>query len=119
MTNALPLEPLAHYYSLIMDAWLAVREWEGLSWIETRYEDTVADLVKEGSRVTKFLGCDWHDDQANYFRHNLEKPVMSNNYGDVTQPVYRRAVARWRAYEKQLAPVMPILEPYCRRFGYE
>jgi len=28
-------------------------------------------------------------------------------------------VARWRRYEKHLAPILPTLEPYCRAFGYE
>ena len=39
-------------------------------------------------------------------------------YHDVTRPVYTRSVGRWRAYEKYLAPILPALEPYCRRFGY-
>jgi hypothetical protein len=37
----------------------------------------------------------------------------------VTHPVYSRSVARWRAYEKHLAPILPALEPYCRMLGYE
>jgi tetratricopeptide (TPR) repeat protein len=45
----LSLERLAQHYSCIMDVWLIVREWEGLAWIETRYEDIVADLRKERS----------------------------------------------------------------------
>jgi tetratricopeptide (TPR) repeat protein len=118
-SNYRSLEELARHYASVMDAWLAVREWEGLNWLETRYEDTVADLEKEGSRVTKFLGLEWHEKQARFFDHNREKPIMSNNASDVAKPVYKRSVGRWRVYEKQLAPVLPILEPYCRKFGYE
>jgi hypothetical protein len=36
----------------------------------------------------------------------------------VTRPVYARSVGRWRAYEKHLAPILPVLEPYCRKLGY-
>lgn len=111
-------ESLAQHYSCVMDVWLAIREWEGLNWMETRYEDIVADLKKEAGRVTKFLGLEWHENQAMFHEKNREKPVMSTNYNDVTQPVYARSVGRWRAYEKHLAPVLPILEPYCRLFGY-
>ena len=37
---------------------------------------------------------------------------------DSSQPIFARSVARWRAYEKHLGPVLPILEPYCRALGY-
>ena len=118
-TNMLTLEQLAYYYSLVMDGWLAVREWEGLAWMETRYEDIVTDLEKEGRRVTEFLGLQWHENQARYYEHNLEKPVLSNNTDGIMKPVYKSAMGRWRAYEKHLAPILPALEPYCRKFGYE
>jgi tetratricopeptide (TPR) repeat protein len=111
-------ERLAQHYSCIMDVWLAVRQWDGLAWMETRYEDIVEDLHKEGARVTKFLGLDWHENQARFHEKNREKPVMSTNYNDVTRPVYKRSIGRWQAYEKYLAPALPILEPYCKEFGY-
>jgi tetratricopeptide (TPR) repeat protein len=117
-TNYLTFEQLAQRYSLLMDVWLAVREWEGFNWIETRYEDLVADLEGEGGRITKFLGLEWDKRQARYYEHNQEKPILSNNAADVARPVYRRAVGRWRAYEKQLAPIMSVLEPYCKKLGY-
>lgn len=118
VTNCLGFEELAQFYCKVMDVWLAVREWEGLVWMETRYEDVVADVQKEGCRVTKFLGLEWHENQARFYESNREKPIMSANYSDVTQPVYARSVARWRVYEKHLAPILPVLEPYCRRFRY-
>jgi tetratricopeptide (TPR) repeat protein len=111
-------ERLAEHYSAIMDVWLMVREWEGLNWLETRYEDTVADLEKEGGRVTRFLGLEWHENQAQFHDSNRQKPVMSSNYSVVTQPVYKRAVGRWMVYEKHMAAALPKLEPYCRMFGY-
>jgi Flp pilus assembly protein TadD len=117
-TNGLAFAQLAEYYVNIMNLWLAVREWKGLVWLETRYEDTVADLRKEGSRVTQFLGLPWHENQSRFYESNREKTVMSTNYTDVTQPVYTRSMGRWRAYEKHLVPVLPALEPYCKMFGY-
>jgi len=116
--NFLSLERVAKHYSDLMDIWLAVRDWEGFQWIETRYEDTVADLEKEGRRVTEFLDLAWHDEQAQFHEKNRQKPLYSPTYQDVTRPVYTRSVARWRAYEKHLAPILPALEPYCRTFGY-
>lgn len=117
-TNYLTWELLAQHYKKVMDVWLTVREWQGLVWLETRYEDIVADLQKEGSRVTDFLGLRWHENQTRFYQRNQEKPVMSTNYNAVSQPLYTRAVGRWKIYEKHLAPVLPMLDFYCKIFGY-
>jgi Flp pilus assembly protein TadD len=116
--NFLTLERLAKHYGDLMGIWLAVREWPGFAWIETRYEDVVADLPKEGRRVTEFLGLQWHPDQERFYEKSGAKQLYSPTYQDVTRPVYQRSVARWRAYEKHLAPILPTLEPFCRALGY-
>ena len=116
--NFLRFDRLARHYADLMDIWLAAREWEGFSWLETRYEDTVADMEKEGRRVTGFLGLTWHEGQAQFYEKSRKKQLYSPTYQDVTRPVYSRSVGRWRAYEKHLAPILPALEPYCRTFGY-
>jgi tetratricopeptide (TPR) repeat protein len=116
--NFLSLERLAKHYSDLMDIWLTVREWEGFAWIETRYEDLVANLEKEGRRVTEFLGLSWHEQQARFYEKSRRKQLYSPTYQDVTLPVYSRSVARWQAYGKHLAPILPALEPYVRVFGY-
>jgi tetratricopeptide (TPR) repeat protein len=116
--NFLTLDRLAKHYGDLMGIWLAVREWPGFAWIETRYEDVVADLPKEGRRVTEFLGLQWHPDQERYYEKSGAKQLYSPTYQDVTRPVYQRSVARWRAYEKHLAPILPALEPFCRALGY-
>jgi Flp pilus assembly protein TadD len=117
--NFLSFERLAKHYADLMDIWLTVRDWEGFASMETRYEDIVAGLEKEGRRVTEFLGLAWHDDQARFHEKSREKRLYSPTYQDVTQPIYGRSVARWRAYEKYLAPILPALEPYCRVFKYD
>jgi tetratricopeptide (TPR) repeat protein len=117
--NFLSFERLVRHYADLMDIWLAVREWEGFDWIETRYEDTVANLEKEGRRVTEFLGLKWHDQQALFYEKGRGRQLYSPTYQDVTRPVYSRSVARWRAYEKYLAPILSAIEPYCRLFGYD
>ena len=116
--NFLSLERAARHYANLMDVWLAVRQWEGFAWMETRYEDIVADLGAEGRRVTEFLGLTWHEEQERFHEKSAKKRMYSPTYHDASQPVYARSVARWRAFEKHLAPIQPVLEPYCRAFGY-
>ena len=116
--NFLSWERLAKHYADLMDVWLAAREWEGFEWVESRYEDLVAETEREGRRVTSFLGLEWDGEQARFHEKSRRKQFYSPTYQDVTRPVYSRSVARWHAYEKHLAPILAALEPYCRAFGY-
>jgi hypothetical protein len=101
-----------------MDVWLRLRELDGFEWIETRYEDVVGNLEREGRRVTNFLGLPWRADQAAYYETSRRKFVHSPTYDEVTKPVYTRAVKRWESYAEAMAPLQARLEPYLRNFGY-
>lgn len=116
--NFLSLERTAKHYADLMDVWLRMRELGGFDWIETRYEDVVANLEAEGKRVTEFLGLAWHPDQARYRETSRRKFLFAPTYHDVTQPVYTRAVGRWERYAESLEPIQSRLAPYCRAFGY-
>ena len=116
--NFLSIERTAKHYADLMDVWLRMRELGGFDWIETRYEDVVADLDEEGRKATEFLGLAWHPDQARYHETARRKVLYAPTYHDVTQPVYKRAVGRWERYAQALEPVQEKLAPYCRAFGY-
>jgi tetratricopeptide (TPR) repeat protein len=117
--NFLSLERTARHYADLMDAWLRLRELGGFQWIETRYEDVVANLEKEGKRITEFLGLAWHPGQSRYYETARRKVLFAPTYHDVTQPVYKRAVGRWERYAEALEPLQAKLAPYCRAFGYD
>ena len=112
--NFLSLERTARHYADLMDVWLRMRELGGFDWIETRYEDIVANLETEGRRVTEFLGLSWHAQQAAFHEATRKKFVFSPTYNEVTRPVYHRAVGRWKNYAEALAPIQERLAPYCR-----
>jgi len=116
--NFLSLERTARHYGDLMDVWLRMRELGGFDWIESRYEDVVADLESEGRKVTEFLGLTWHEKQARYHETARRKVLYAPTYHDVTQPVYSRAVGRWHRYAAAIEPVQERLRAYCRAFGY-
>ena len=116
--NFLSIERTAKHYADLMDVWLRLRDMGGFDWIESRYEDVVADLAVEGRKVTEFAGLVWHPNQAQYHETARRKVLYAPTYHDVTQPVYKRAVGRWERYAAALEPVQEKLAPYCRAFGY-
>lgn len=107
-------------YAAEMGAWLRYREViDTDSWVETRYEDMVADPMAETRRVLAALGLAWHPDVASY-RDRLDgKIVNSPTQTEVRQPVYRHAIGRWQAYRRHLVPHMQRLAPFISAFGYE
>ena len=74
--NFLDFDRLAKHYADMMDIWLMVREWDGFAWLQTRYEDTVADVAKEGRRVMEFLGLAWHEDQERFYEKSGKKQLF-------------------------------------------
>jgi Flp pilus assembly protein TadD len=117
-SNFLSLERTGRHYTDLMDVWLAVRQWEGFVWMETRYEDMVTNLEKEGTRVTNFLGLEWHPDQARFYEKDRQNPIYSPTYHEVTKPIYAHSTGRWRAYEKYLSPCLRDLDRHVRALGY-
>jgi len=114
----LTLERTAQRYANDLAAWRKFRGMIASPWLEVRYEDAVADLEKETRRALDFLGLPWEPSVLNYRDRLKQKAVGSPTYEAVSQPLYTRAIGRWRHYEKYLAPCLPILEPSVEAFGY-
>src|SRR5205807_7345557 len=81
--NFLSLERTAKHYVDLMAIWRAVKQWEGFSWLETRYEHMVENPETEGRRATEFLGLTWHESQATFYDRSLSKQLYSPTYQDV------------------------------------
>ena len=44
--------------------------------------------------------------------------IGTPSYDQVTEPLSKAPAGRWRRYEEQLAPVLPVLLPWAKRLGY-
>jgi tetratricopeptide (TPR) repeat protein len=116
----LDVQRTAERYALDMTAWLRFRELIDAPWVQVRYEDTVVDAAAQARRALDTLGLPWSDDVLSY-RDRLRgsKQVTSPTYEAVAQPIYTKAIGRWKHYERALAPAFKTLEPFIREFGYD
>jgi tetratricopeptide (TPR) repeat protein len=105
-------------YGFEMGIWLRLREVMTGNWLEVKYEDTVADLQGQARRALAFLGLPWDERVLRYRERSAGKVVNSPTRNEVREPVYARAMGRWRHYETYLAPYLERLEPYVRALGY-
>jgi Flp pilus assembly protein TadD len=118
MAQFLDLQDTAGFYGSVMNLWLHYRRTLKLNCLETRYEDIVDDLETSSRRLLDFIGLDWNPAVLEFFAAARQRRVYTPSYHAVTQPVYRRSTGKWKAYATQLAPALPILEPFVREFGY-
>jgi len=106
-------------YASVMSFWQVMLPRMRNAHFEVRYEELVNDPEAVSRRVLDFLGAPWDDRVLRFDEHARQKLVRSPTYADVTRPVFKTAVGRWRNYEKHLAPHLEVLRPHLRAFGYE
>jgi Tfp pilus assembly protein PilF len=114
----LRLENTVTEYTALMGLWGTLKPLLPGPYLEVRYEDMVNDLESVARQTLEFLGITWDERVLQFHEHARQKVVRSPTYADVTKPVYKRAVGRWRNYQKYLEPHLEKLEPFVKAFGY-
>ena len=116
----LTLEGTARLYDAMMTLWTRSRELLPLNVLDARYEALVEDPKPEMQRVADFLGIGWSDKLVeNRPAAESRGFIKTPSYSQVAEPIYRRAVERWRKYSDRLGPAIPILKPWIESLGYE
>jgi hypothetical protein len=72
-----------------------------------RYEDLVEHTEREARRLVEFCGLEWTAACLEF--HSNAAPVATASSVQVREPIYRKAVGRWRSYEAQLEPLRRLL----------
>ena len=114
---AYELTTIARHYVLTMELVEHYQREAPLHYLQVRYEDVIADQEGKVREMLQFIGAPY-DRRCLDFQEN-RRYARTASYAQVTEKLYDRSRYRYRAYRKQLAPVIPILEPVIRRLGYE
>ena len=91
-------------YQRVMEHWRRVLP---VPVLDNSYEETVSDLEGVARRLVAWCGLEW--EPACLAFHQTRRPVRTASAAQVRQPLYTHAVARWRNYEKSLAPLLAML----------
>jgi len=118
MVHFLNLGDAARLYSAVMALAAVYQKKLGLDLLTYRYEDLVAEPEATARRVLAHLGLPWDDRVMRYHERRPSRAVATPSYQDVTQPVYNRAVGRWRSYRREMAEVLDHLHPTVTALGY-
>jgi len=115
--NFTTLESTARFYAANWALINATLEALPLDWFELRYEDLVRDFDVTTKGLCAFLGAEWSEELRKFDRTAQRRGVSTASATQVRQGLYDGS-GGWRRYEKQLAEVKPILQPWVDRFGY-
>jgi tetratricopeptide (TPR) repeat protein len=120
MRSFTDLEEAAWTYDAVFACWGRAGELLPLKVKTVRYEAMIEDAEPVMRRVAAFLGLEWRDSVLDHRESAARRgPVRTASYAQIGQPLYTRAVGRWKRYKEKLALVLPVLEPWVRRLDYE
>lgn len=112
------LEDTCRYYAEVMRHWILLRErLDPRRWMESRYEDLLADPESRTRQLAEFLGIDWRPDLLAHHKGG-GRAMGTPTYDDVSKPLYTRSLERWRNYGRWLEPHLHHLQPFMDAFGY-
>lgn len=114
----LTLENSARFYAAVMRLGEIYRQKLRLDLLEHRYEAMVEDFDGRVRATCEFIGAPWADTMRRFDQHASVADFRSPSALQVRRPLYGEGMAQWRRYAAQMEPVLPILEPWVKKFGY-
>jgi Flp pilus assembly protein TadD len=113
------LERLAAAYVQAMECWLEDARIFQPQLLVSRYEDLVTDFPGQTRRIANFLELEDATPMLQFDQRARDKGYIATpSYSQVIEPVNRKGLNRWTRYRREFEPVLPILEPMLRHWGY-
>ncbi len=120
MRSFTSLDEAARTYDAVFSAWHRGLALFPINAHPVRYERLIFDPTAELSSLVEWLGEEWNDDLLDHQKTaSRRERVRTASYAQIGEKLYTRSRDRWRRYADQMAPVLPILQPWAARMGYE
>ena len=119
MYQLLTLEGAAAFYDAVMRLSEIYRERLALPQHLIRYESLVEDFEGATRDVCAFLGLEWDEGLKDFAAKARTRGISTPSAAQVARGLNRDGQGAWRRYRDQMAPVLPLLQPWVERFGYE
>jgi tetratricopeptide (TPR) repeat protein len=116
--SMLTLDGAADFYDAVMRLAQVYLRVLPLNLREVRHEQLVGDFDGELRALCAWLDLEWSDAFYDFAAQAEGRTISTPSAGQVRRGLYRDATPAWTRYADQLAPVLPILQPWVERFGY-
>jgi tetratricopeptide (TPR) repeat protein len=115
----LTLNGSAHFYDEVMRLDALYRAALPLARFEIRNEDLVADFEPRTRALCDFVGLEWNEALLGFSRRAKTRRIATPSALQLRDGIRSDGVGYWRAYAQELAPVLPVLDPWVSTFGYD
>ncbi|HEX3367915.1 tetratricopeptide repeat-containing sulfotransferase family protein [Phenylobacterium sp.] len=88
------------------------------TWLDVRHESLIADFEPGLAAICAFLGLEPDAAMLDVGATSRARSVRTPSARQVRAGLNQGGVGRWRSYERELGPVLPVLAPWVDRFGY-
>jgi tetratricopeptide (TPR) repeat protein len=114
----LSLEGAAAYYVTVTELFIRLTNLLGLDVCLVRHEDMVSAFAREMTRICEFLGIGWHPAMGDFALRSRERGEPLPSMSQLVRRLGTEGLGGWRHYRPHLQTVIPLLEPWVKRFYY-
>lgn len=118
MYELLTIEGAAAYYDAVMTLSELYRDLLPLRQHIVRYEDLIEDFEGTTRAACDFVGLEWDPGLFDFAAKAKTRGIATPSAAQVARGLNREGQGTWRRYREQMAPVLPLLQPWVERFGY-
>ncbi|MEO7655588.1 MAG: sulfotransferase [Sphingomicrobium sp.] len=119
MYELLTLDGAAAYYDAVMSLADAYRALLPIPLHIVRYESLIEDFEGTARAACDFAGLDWIPAMADIAATARARGITTPSAAQLARGLNRDGQGTWRRYREQMVPVLPVLEPWVKRFGYD
>jgi tetratricopeptide (TPR) repeat protein len=114
----LSLQGAARYYDAVMALAVCVTTAFKLNICLVRHEDVVTEFTREMKRICAYLNIEWVPSMGDFALRTRVREVLTPSTAQLVRGLNTEGLGQWRRYQAELSPVLPMLEPWVKRFYY-
>jgi tetratricopeptide (TPR) repeat protein len=114
----LTLEGAAAYYVAVTEIVIRLSNLLGLDVCLIRHEDMVSAFAREMTRICEFIGIAWHPAMGDFALRSRERGEPVPSMSQLVHSLGTEGLGGWLRYRARLEPLLPLLEPWVKRFYY-
>jgi tetratricopeptide (TPR) repeat protein len=85
--------------------------------LDLQHEDMVSDFRNFVDAVFRFVGLNARDAGWNPADRTRMRAIATPSATQIARGLSREGMGSWRRYSNQLAPILPVLQPWIERYG--
>jgi tetratricopeptide (TPR) repeat protein len=115
----LTLEGAARYYGAVMRLAVRLTGALNMNMFLVRHEDVVTEFAREMKRVCAYLGLEWVPAMGDFALRAQNRTVLTPSTAQLVRGLNTEGLGQWRRYAKEISAVLPVLDPWVKRFYYD